>query len=70
MTKSIPILFEEEKECCGCTACYAQCSVNAITMVKNEEGFVYPQIDEEKCIGCYSCIRVCPLKNNNREQLI
>lgn len=59
---NIPILYKRKEECCGCTACYAACSKEAISMVGDEEGFDYPVIDESKCIRCYQCIRVCPFK--------
>ena len=70
----IPVLYRRKEECCGCTACYAICSKDAITMVEDEEGFEYPQIDENKCVRCYQqideskcvrcyqCIKVCPIK--------
>ena len=51
-----------KEECCGCTACYAICPKEAISMVEDEEGFEYPQIDESKCVRCYQCIKVCPIK--------
>lgn len=60
--KPIPILFTRKEDCCGCTACYAVCPKGAITMLPDEEGFDYPQIDAEKCVRCWSCIRVCPIK--------
>lgn len=31
-------------------------------MIEDEEGFEYPQIDENKCVRCYQCINVCPFK--------
>ena len=34
----------------------------AISMIEDEEGFEYPQIDEKKCIKCYQCLKVCPFK--------
>ena len=60
--KKNPVLFKRKEECCGCTACYAICPRNAITMKEDEEGFEYPIIDQEKCIRCYKCIQVCPFK--------
>ncbi len=62
MTREIPILYREKKDCCGCSACYAVCPNGAIYMAEDEEGFAYPYIDKEKCVACYMCIKVCPLK--------
>lgn len=62
MRKQVPILYKRKEECCGCTACYAICPCNAISMVRDEEGFEYPQIINEKCIKCYRCVNVCPIK--------
>ena len=64
MLKEIPILYNRKEECCGCTACYAVCSRNAICMVKDEEGFEYPEIDEKRCVRCYMYIKICPIKAN------
>lgn len=61
--KKVPILYTNKEDCCGCTACCAICSQEAITMLTDEEGFEYPIINETKCIGCKSCIRVCPVKH-------
>ena len=55
-------LFTNKSECCGCTACYAICPKNAISMVTDEEGFDYPIIDNNKCIKCHQCLMVCPFK--------
>lgn len=60
--KNLPILFKTKEECCGCSACYATCSRNAIIMLPDEEGFEYPQIDYNKCIKCMACLYVCPIK--------
>ena len=56
-------------ECSGCTACKAICPQNAISMVEDEEGFLYPKINEIKCINCGICRTICPnikkSSNNN-----
>lgn len=55
--------IENLKTCTGCSACFASCPKNAISLVPNEEGFLYPQIDSEKCIQCGLCEKVCPALN-------
>ena len=45
-SKTIPILYEKKENCSGCTACYAICPKEAISMVEDEEGFEYPQIQQ------------------------
>ena len=44
--RKVPTLYKRKEECCGCTACYAICPKEAISMVADEEGFEYPQVDE------------------------
>ena len=50
----------DKKNCCGCSACYNVCPVNAITMAEDNEGFLYPHIDESKCVKCGKCVNSCP----------
>lgn len=59
MKSDVPILYENKENCCGCTACFAICPVEAITMISDEEGFLYPKINKDICIKCYNCIKVC-----------
>lgn len=54
-----PIRAREEKDCSGCTACATICPVSAIRMVPNQEGFLYPEINETICIHCGKCDKVC-----------
>lgn len=49
--------------CSGCRACLLTCPVGAISMVQNEKGFAYPQINQEKCIHCHKCQQVCPVNS-------
>lgn len=51
-----------KQDCCGCTACLHSCPVHCITMQEDEEGFLYPVIDEEHCIHCHKCETVCPMQ--------
>lgn len=62
--KPLPRLFKEKEDCCGCTACYAICPRCAISMIDDEEGFLYPIVDENSCIRCYQCLAVCPMKES------
>lgn len=55
--------LKEKANCCGCTACKNVCPKNAIEMVEDEEGFLYPHINQEKCINCGLCSKVCPVLN-------
>lgn len=65
-----PILFEKKENCCGCSACFAICPMNAINMRADEEGFLYPEIDETKCVGCGKCVSICAFKKNQKEKEI
>ncbi len=51
-------------KCVGCTSCEHVCPKNAIKMISNSEGFLYPNIDNEKCIDCGLCIKKCPTQNH------
>lgn len=55
-------LFDRKEECCGCTACASICNSNAITMLPDEEGFLYPSINYALCKSCGLCVRICPQK--------
>lgn len=51
----------EERLCTGCGACSQICPQSAISMTANEEGFLYPRIDEALCNDCGLCRRTCPV---------
>ena len=61
-----PVLFVSKDECCGCSACYSICPRNAIQMLPDEEGFLYPHIETEKCVRCNLCLSVCVFKNEEK----
>lgn len=51
----------EKLTCSGCHACYNACPKNCITMEADDEGFLYPNIDQATCINCGRCKKVCPI---------
>lgn len=57
------IILQEKKDCCGCEACVQRCPKACIAMVEDDEGFLYPQVDEALCIDCGLCEKVCPVLN-------
>lgn len=50
----------KKKDCNGCGLCSLKCPKKAITMIEDNEGFVYPVIDKSKCINCNICKNICP----------
>ena len=57
-------LFKNKKDCCACGACLNICPRQAIQMQEDENGFLYPIIDNDKCIKCGLCIKTCALQNS------
>lgn len=53
-------LLPKEK-CTGCGSCGDSCPREAIEFIKDNEGFLYPKIQQEKCIECGECRRSCPV---------
>ena len=53
----------DKKDCCGCSACVQRCPKHCISMVEDEEGFLYPKVDLSLCIDCGLCEKVCPVIN-------
>ena len=53
----------DKKNCCGCSACVQRCPKQCISLVEDNEGFLYPVVDNEICIECGLCEKVCPILN-------
>lgn len=51
--------------CSGCGLCASICQQKAIAMVLDQNGFMYPQIDETRCTHCNACVKVCPFQQSN-----
>ena len=60
----------DKVNCSGCHACYNICPKKCIIMQADEEGFLYPRVDEKDCIDCGLCEKVCPILNKKNEHLI
>lgn len=54
-------VYQSKADCCGCSACFNTCPVQAISMQRDDEGFLYPVIEQSKCIDCEKCVEVCPI---------
>lgn len=51
--------------CTACGACAGICPKDCISFEidKNQNGHIYPHIDQNKCIDCGLCVRTCPVNN-------
>ncbi|NTV91414.1 MAG: 4Fe-4S dicluster domain-containing protein, partial [Clostridiales bacterium] len=56
------------KLCTGCGACYQACPSAAVTMSEDPEGFLFPEISQEKCTDCGLCVRLCPVNKALEER--
>lgn len=53
------IRITDKSRCSGCSACHAVCPHDAISMIPDELGFRYPQVDPVRCVECGLCEAVC-----------
>lgn len=52
-----------KSDCSGCGLCTVICPAGCLTLLTDQEGFRYPQLNPEKCIKCGLCEKVCPVRN-------
>ena len=55
-------------ECVGCRSCEQVCPTGCIVFKPDEEGFLYPKVEEEQCIRCGKCLRHCPVLFRREEE--
>lgn len=65
------IQINDKKDCCGCGACEQRCPQHCISLQPDDQGFLYPIVNENVCVNCKICEKVCPATNtkNNNEPL-
>lgn len=56
------------KNCCGCYSCEQICPKSCITFKRDNEGFMYPFVNENDCISCGACIKHCPILSIKQEK--
>ncbi len=49
--------------CVGCGACKSVCKLDAVSLSKNNGGFIKSYINNSKCVDCGMCTKVCPVIN-------
>lgn len=49
------------KNCSGCMSCVQACPKECIHMVPDENGFLYPSVDEFLCVNCGLCLKKCAI---------
>ena len=58
--------MKTKDQCSGCSACVNICPKHCISMLPDNEGFIYPVIDKEKCVHCGLCKKNCPFEDDNK----
>lgn len=60
-------LYKDKKGCCGCGVCRLLCPTKSITMIEDDEGFSYPEINNVTCTECGICLKECFSKDSKLE---
>lgn len=62
------INIQDKSKCSGCGACYSVCPQKCISMIEDNEGFLYPKVDRDTCVNCGLCDGTCPLNEENNKK--
>ena len=57
------VLLQNKENCCGCGACSQICPRGCITLQEDDEGFLYPVVEQNRCVQCGLCLSACPFHN-------
>lgn len=69
MKKYSYIFTDNKASCTGCGACAQTCAHGALTMMEDEEGFLFPSLNPEKCVDCGLCDKCCPMVNETQANI-
>lgn len=61
--RTVEYTLSDITDCTGCGACSTICPKDAITMQKDGDGFLRPQINKKLCINCGLCTKHCIVLN-------
>lgn len=50
-------------KCTGCGSCMSVCPKDCISMSEDDNGFLYPHINNDVCVNCNLCKNRCPVLN-------
>ena len=62
------IKLKRKEDCCGCLSCVQACPKDCIEVITDEQGFLYPKVNEEMCIDCGVCEKSCPIINADTQK--
>lgn len=57
------ISIKNKVNCCGCHACGDICGHKAVSFKTDNEGFWYPEVNQDLCVDCGLCDKVCPMQH-------
>ena len=61
-------ILQIRNTCTGCGACVSACTNEALTLRYDDEGFYFPQLDEQRCVRCHLCEKACHVLNVQHPQ--
>jgi coenzyme F420-reducing hydrogenase beta subunit len=64
MTKKNIQEISDTKQCYDCALCGDICHTSAISFFPDDEGFMYPKVNDDLCTMCTECYRKCPVNND------
>lgn len=59
--------IKRAEDCCGCSACAQVCPKSCISMIADNEGFLYPHVNTSDCVQCGLCEKACNILHRREE---